>query len=61
MKTKRAAKKPSVPTFDQVDAWCEVHDNEAIQGWLTSVLDGTYSVEEMRAAVLEDRQPRRGK
>jgi len=66
MKTKRASKKsPSkaavptaVPTYDQVDAWCEVHDNESIQGWLTSVLDGTFSVEEFRAAVLEDRRPR---
>lgn len=65
MKTKRATKKSppkaAVPTYDQVDAWCEVHDNESIQGWLTSVLDGTYSVAEMRAAVLEDRRPQGGK
>lgn len=54
-------KKSPNPTFDQVSAWCDHHDNHAIQGWLTLLLDGTYSVDEMCAAVLADRSPETAK
>lgn len=45
------------PDFDQVSDWCEHHDNHPTEGWLALVLDGTYSVAEMRAAILADRAP----
>lgn len=47
--------KTHAPTLDQVSAWCEVHDNHPVEGWLCLLLDGTCSVEEMRAAILADR------
>ncbi len=43
-----------------VHAWCEKHDSRAPEDWLYLVLDGTYSIEEMRAAILENRTPREG-
>lgn len=49
----------TVLTYAHVEAWCEKHDNESTEGWLTLLLDGTCSVDEMRAAVLEGRQPAR--
>lgn len=45
------------PTFDQVCDWCESFDNYAAEGWLCLVLDGTYSVAEMRAAISAGRSP----
>lgn len=45
------------PTFDQVCDWCEAHDNHAAEGWLCLLLDGTYSVDELRAAILAERSP----
>ncbi|HSX23017.1 MAG TPA: hypothetical protein VLE97_09610 [Gaiellaceae bacterium] len=46
-----------VPTFDQVYEWCEQHDSHPTEGWLLALLDGTYSVDELRAAILADRSP----
>jgi hypothetical protein len=46
-------------TFDgDVYAWTERHDNYDPAAWLYFVLDGTYSVPEMRAAILADRAPK---
>lgn len=50
-----------IPTFDEVYEWCERHDGHPTEGWLALLLDGTYSVEEMRAAVLADRAPEEAK
>lgn len=47
------------PTFDQVLTWCETNDNHAAEGWLCLLLDGTYSADELRAAILADRAPER--
>ena len=41
-----------------VHAWAERHDQYAAEDWLHAVLDGTYAVPEMRAAILADRAPR---
>jgi hypothetical protein len=50
--------KPAVPpSADQVFAWCEAHDSDPAEGWLVDVLNGTYTLDEMRAAVLEGRRP----
>jgi hypothetical protein len=49
--------KQQIPTFDQVCDWCEQHDGHPTEGWLLSLLDGSYSVDEMRAAILADRAP----
>src|SRR5574342_571749 len=46
-----------VPTFDQICDWCEQHDSHPTEGWLLALLDGSYSVDEMRAAVLAGRAP----
>lgn len=48
------------PSFDypQVLAWCEAHDQEPAEGWLCLLLDGSLSVDELRAAILEGRDPR---
>lgn len=46
-----------IPTFDQVYEWCEQHDNHATEGWLLALLDGSYTVDELRAAILADRAP----
>lgn len=43
------------PTLDQVLAWCQEHDMHPAEGWLVSLLDGSISLVEMRAAILEDR------
>lgn len=40
-----------------VHAWAETHDQYAAEDWLHLVLDGTYTVAEMRAAILADRDP----
>lgn len=63
--------KPKFPTFKQVCAWCKDHNSDprwkplesfmAAEGWLAYLLDGTYSLDEMRAAVLEDRRPQEKK
>jgi hypothetical protein len=45
------------PFNGDVHAWCESHDQYAAEDWLYLVLDGTYTVDEMRAAVLADRAP----
>jgi hypothetical protein len=44
--------------FEQVSAWCEQHDQHPVEGWLCMLLDGTVTVAELRAAILEDRTPR---
>lgn len=44
--------------FLMVASWCEIHDQHPAEGWLASVLDGTYTVAEFRAAILEGRDPR---
>jgi len=54
----KSSPKAKAPTFDQVCAWCEDHDSDPAEGWLAYLLDGTYSLDEMRAAVLEDRRPK---
>ena len=41
-----------------VHAWCERHDQHDPAAWLALVLDGTYSAEEMRAAILANRPPK---
>lgn len=45
------------PFDGDVHAWCERHDSYDPATWLCLVLDGTYSVEEMRAAIRADRAP----
>lgn len=45
------------PTFDQVYEWCERHDSHPAEGWLLALLDGSYSVDEMRDAILAGRAP----
>lgn len=45
------------PFDGDVHAWCERHDQYDSAAWLYLVLDGTYSVTEMRAAILADRDP----
>jgi hypothetical protein len=47
----------TVPTLDQVLAWCEANDNHPTEGWLLLLLDGTHTVDELRAAILADRTP----
>jgi hypothetical protein len=57
----RAPKKSSAKKTKfkgDVHAWTEHHDNYDPAAWLYFVLDGTYSVSEMRAAILADRAPR---
>jgi hypothetical protein len=46
------------PNVD-VHAWAERHDSESAEGWLFLVLNGDVSIEEMRAAICEDRAPAR--
>lgn len=46
------------PNVD-VHAWAERHDGESAEGWLFLVLNGDVSIEEMRAAICEDREPTR--
>lgn len=46
-----------IPTFDQVHAWCDQYDNHPTEGWLLALLDGSYTVDELRAAILADRAP----
>jgi hypothetical protein len=50
-------KKKQVPTFDQICDWCEENDNHPTEGWLLLLLDGTYSVDELCAAILANRAP----
>jgi hypothetical protein len=46
-----------VPTFDQVFAWCSESEQQPTgpTGWLTALLNGSVSLVEMRAAILERR------
>lgn len=46
------------PNVD-VRAWTARHDSESAEGWLFLVLNGDVSIEEMRAAICEDREPTR--
>ncbi len=46
------------PNVD-VHAWAERHDSKSAEGWLFLVLNGDVSIEEMRAAICEDRAPAR--
>lgn len=48
----------TLPHQKRTIRWCEQFDNYAAEDWLAQLLDGTYSLDEMRAAVLQDRQPR---
>jgi len=58
-KTSKKSKREGAVTFDgDVFAWCEEHDNHAAEAWLGLLLDGSISLDEMRAAVLENRAPR---
>lgn len=54
-------KKTTGPTFNQVSAWCEEHDNHSTESWLAFLLDGSITLPEMRQAILEGRAPKRAK
>ena len=58
MKNTPVALPPRLLDFDALVQWAEKYDNRAAEGWLSALLSGEITLDEMRNAVIEDRAPR---